>query len=182
MTKNDYNFKWDDIGDITLGRPNLGNQTSVAIYRLMQYTMRSVLSHELGGEASKKIFREAGKLAGREFCRNLLDTKLDFYAFVAQLQQTLEKLGMGILRVEKTDLQKLLFTFTVYEDLDCSGLPVTDETVCDYDEGFIAGIMSEYTSHEFNVTEIDCWSSGARVCRFEVVPAQKRCVQTKAFQ
>jgi predicted hydrocarbon binding protein len=173
MTKDNYDFKWDDIGDIALGRPNLGNQTSVAVYRLMQYTMRSVLSYELGGEASKKMFREAGKLAGREFCRNLLNTKLDFYAFIAQLQQTLEELGVGVLRVEKTDLQKLFFTFTVYEDLDCSGLPVTDETVCDYDEGFISGIMGEYATREFSVTEIDCWSSGARVCRFEVMPTDK---------
>ncbi len=172
MKNDDYDFKWDDIGDIALGRPNLGSQTHVAVYRLMQYTMRSVLCHELGCEAAKNFFYEAGKLSGREFCRNLLDTKLDFYAFVAQLQQTLEELGVGILRVEKTDLQQLFFTFTVYEDLDCSGLPVTDETVCDYDEGFISGIMSEYTTREFNVTEIDCWSSGARVCRFEVVPAE----------
>lgn len=173
MTKDDYDFKWDDIGDIALGRPNLGNQTSVAVYRLMQYTMRSVLNHELGGEAARAVFHNAGKLAGREFCRNLLNTQLDFYAFVAQLQQTLEELGIGVLRIEKTDLEKLLFTLTVYEDLDCSGLPVTDETVCDYDEGFISGILGQYLQRDFKVTEIDCWSSGARVCRFEVMPSVK---------
>ena len=66
MIKNDdYNFKWDDIGYIALGRPNLGSQTHVAVYRLMQYTMRSVLSNELGDEAARKIFDEAGKLSGR---------------------------------------------------------------------------------------------------------------------
>ena len=172
MTNDDYKFKWDDIGDIAAGRPNLGNTTSVAVYRLMQYTMRSVLNHEFGGAVSKKIFHNAGKLAGKEFCRHLLDCGLDFYAFVAQLQQTLEELNVGLLRVEKTDLEKMHFTFTVYEDLDCSGLPVTDETVCDYDEGFISGILEIYASRKFYVEEIDCWSSGARVCRFEVRPAE----------
>lgn len=171
MTKDDYDFKWDDIGDIALGRPNLGKQTNVAVYRLMQYTMRSVLNREYGGEAARVIFYNAGKLAGREFCSNLLDTNLGFYPFVAQLQHKLEELGIGILRIEKTDLEKLLFTLTVYEDLDCSGLPVTDETVCDYDEGFISGILGQYLQRDFKVTEIDCWSSGARVCRFEVIPA-----------
>lgn len=168
MTNNDYNFKWNDIGDIELGRPNLGNSTSVAMYRLMQYTMRSVLNHEFGGIAARKIFYEAGKLAGKEFCKNLIDCNLEFYAFIAHLQQILEELNVGILRIERTDLEKMLFTFTMYEDLDCSGLPVTDETVCDYDEGFLSGIMEVYTSLKFDVKEIDCWSSGARVCRFEI--------------
>ncbi len=58
------------------------------------------------------------------------------------------------------------FVLTVSEDLDCSGLPVSGETVCDYDEGFIAGILNEYTQIEFDVKEVDCWASGGRVCRF----------------
>ena len=38
-----YQFKWQDIGDIEKGRPNLGNLMNVAVYRLMQYTLRDVL-------------------------------------------------------------------------------------------------------------------------------------------
>jgi predicted hydrocarbon binding protein len=56
----------------------------------------------------------------------------------------------------------------VSEDLDCSGLPVYGETVCDFDEGFIAGIFHVYTGKEFIVKEIDCWSTGDRTCRFTV--------------
>jgi hypothetical protein len=61
----------------------------------------------------------------------------------------------------------------VSEDLDCSGLPVTDETVCDYDEGFLMGILKEYSGKDYSVKEIDCWSSGDRVCRFEIKPVEK---------
>ena len=60
------------------------------------------------------------------------------------------------------------FTLAVAEDLDCSGLPFTDEVVCKYDEGFIAGIMETYTGRPFIAKEIDCWASGGRVCRFDV--------------
>ena len=55
---------------------------------------------------------------------------------------------------------------TVSEDLDCSGVPVTDEVVCNYDEGFIAGILDMYTGKKYKVREIDCWANGDRVCRF----------------
>jgi len=44
LINNKYTFKWSDLGEVPLGRPNLGNTTSVAVYRLMQYTMRSVLN------------------------------------------------------------------------------------------------------------------------------------------
>ena len=56
-------------------------------------------------------------------------------------------------------------------DAGCSGLPVTGETVCEFDEGFIAGIFHEFTGREFAVREVDCWASGDRVCRFVVKPS-----------
>jgi len=59
------------------------------------------------------------------------------------------------------------FILTVDEDLDCSGLPLMDEVVCTYDEGFIAGIFESYTGKRFEVKEIDCWCTGERTCRFE---------------
>ena len=167
MRNDNYSFKWADIGDINLGRPNLGNTTNVAVYRLMQYTMRSVLNNQLGGQKAAEVFYQAGLLAGKEFCKNMLDGSLAFPDFVAQLQNRLKELNIGLLRIEKTDLEKLEFTLVVTEDLDCSGLPITDETVCDYDEGFIAGILNVYTGKTFHVKEIDCWSKGDRVCRFE---------------
>ena len=168
MKEDHYNFKWSDIGDIEIGRPNLGANTNVSVYRLMQYTMRSVLNQEYGAQKAAELFYKSGYIAGKEFCSNLLDTKLEFYDFISQLQQILKELNIGILRVEKSDLEKMKFMITVAEDLDCSGLPITEETVCDYDEGFIAGIFNQYTGKDFSVKEIDCWSSGDRICRFSI--------------
>lgn len=61
---------------------------------------------------------------------------------------------------------------SIEEDLDCSGLPTTGETVCVYDEGFIAGIFFAYTGKKYNVKEIDCWATGGRLCRFQGVVAE----------
>ncbi|MEG2770239.1 MAG: 4-vinyl reductase, partial [Oscillospiraceae bacterium] len=74
---------------------------------------------------------------------------------------------VGILRVENFDEKTGAAVLTVGEDLDCSGLPITGETVCNYDEGFLAGVLKEYTNNDYIVTEVDCWATGARVCRFE---------------
>ena len=166
-----YNFQWKDLGDIELGRPNLGNTMSVTVYRLMQYTMRGVLNRKFSPEIAAELLREAGLEAGLEFCRNMLDTKLPLNDFVAQLQELLQSLRIGIMRMEKSDAELLDFTLTVSEDLDCSGLPITGVTVCEYDEGFIAGIFEGYTGKPFNVREVDCWATGERTCRFRAVVA-----------
>jgi uncharacterized protein len=159
-------FSWKDLGNIEHGRPNLGPQTSVLAYRLLQYTFRDVLVSELGPGNASDIVVKAGRLAGVEFCNNMLDTSLGFNDFISQLQRVLKEQAIGILRIENADLENLKFTLTISEDLDCSGLPCTDEVVCQYDEGFIAGILTAYTGKSFTAREVDCWASGDRVCRF----------------
>jgi hypothetical protein len=138
-------FSWENLGNVDIGRPNLGLLTDVRVYRLMQFTLRDVLIKNYGVQATNKIIAEAGYIAGIHFCRNLLNKKTDINGFLENLRKVLLDLNMGILR---------------------------DETVCDYDEGFIAGILKEYSGEEYSVKEIDCWSSGDRVCRFEIKPIE----------
>jgi hypothetical protein len=165
-----FHFQWKNLGNLEEGRPNLGQTTSVSVYRLMQYTLREILESRLGSAASREIFVAAGMRAGKEFCENVLDTSLGLNEFLADLQAKLRSMNIGVLRIEKTDLEKLEFVMTVSEDLDCSGLPVLGETVCDYDEGFIAGILTCYAKRPFEAKEIDCWATGDRTCRFVAKP------------
>lgn len=163
-----YKFQWDHLGDIEKGRPNLGKETKVSVYRLMQYTMRDIIASELGDEKAEEFFKNSGKLAGKEFCKNVLDMNLDFSDFIEDLKEKLIEFKIGILRVEKLDTDSLEMSVTVSEDLDCSGLPVLGVEFCDYDEGFISGILEEYTGKTFSVKEVDCWSTGERTCRFQI--------------
>ena len=161
-------FDWAMLGDIDSGRPNLGMTMDVLVYRLMQFTLRDVLIAEYGPEKTDKLFYMAGELAGKEFFKNIIKERNDFELFITELQEKLEILKIGILRVEKSDLNNLNFTLAIAEDLDCSGLPMCDEVICTYDEGFIHGLLHSFTGQKFVVKEVDCWCSGDRVCRFEI--------------
>ena len=163
-------FEWSMIGDLKEGRPNLGPMTHVAVYRLMQYTLRDVLIRELGVERADRVFYEAGKQAGLAFYENILTQKKDLTEFFADIQRSMKELNIGIFRVESADSEKGSFVVTVDEDLDCSGIPFCSEQICTYDEGFIAGLLLAYTGKDYAVKEVDCWGSGARTCRFTVVP------------
>lgn len=166
-----YEFSWDLLGDLELGRPNLGPQTRLEVYRLMQFCFRDVLEQTYGSEQADRIFYEAGYLAGRHFYANLVGPVRDQNQFVAKLQYLLKELKIGILRMEEMDLAQGRLVVTVSEDLDCSGLPVRDQEICTYDEGFIAALMESFTARKYVVKEVDCWCTGDRTCRFSAQAA-----------
>ncbi|MCL1849765.1 MAG: 4-vinyl reductase [Clostridiales bacterium] len=173
MKKSHADFSWDNLGDIKEGRGDLGEEMPVAVYRLMQYTMLDVLSKAVGPEQANEYFRQAGFLAGMEFAKHTLDLGVDFNAFIANLQIALEEAKIGVMRMEAFDQESGKIILTVGQDLDCSGLPITNENVCNYDEGFIAGILEAYTGKKYDVREVDCWANGDRVCRFNGVLSEE---------
>lgn len=164
-----YKFSWDLLGDVNIGRPNLGNTTKVEVYRLLQFAFRDVIEQHVGTDMTDKIFYDAGYLAGEAFYAHMLTPTTDLNAFVRQLQEVLKELSIGILRVEKADMEKGEIVLTVSEDLDCSGLPELDYEFCSYDEGFISALLEGFSGKKFTVKEVDCWCTGDRTCRFRAI-------------
>jgi len=150
--------------------PALETQINLVPYRMLQYTVRDVLEQKAGTEDCDQLFYAAGDVAGHIFFDGFLAEfkGLPLNGFVGELQRVLKELGVGVLRIEKADPDKGEFVLTVSEDLDCSGLPDLGFEVCNYDEGFIAGIFFKYTGVVFRAKEVDCWCSGDRTCRFTV--------------
>ena len=165
-TARKYEFSWDLLGDVDLGRPNLGALTRLEVYRLMQFCFRDVIEKAHGSEEADRIFYQAGYLAGRHFYANLVGPPKDLNDFVSKLQYLLKEFRIGILRLEETDLERWYFVITISEDLDCSGLPEKDYEFCTYDEGFIAALLESFSGKKFEVKEVDCWCTGDRTCRF----------------
>ena len=169
MSKRHYVFHWDLVGDVG-AREHLGPLVHVEVYRLMQLCFRDILEKKFGTQQADDLFRDAGKLAGEQFYARFLSgtEAADFHAFVAKTQAVLREQGIGILRIEQTELEQGRLVLTVGEDLDCSGLPEVHYEFCAYDEGFLAGVLGSYLKRACRVQEIDCWCTGARTCRFTV--------------
>lgn len=162
-----YKFNWNLVeADYDDARPGLGASLRLEAYRLFQFAMRDVLEEEYSTEVADEIFRKSGVVAGRAFFTRYCTGITDVAQLAKRLQEVLRELGIGIMRFEKIDLEKLEIQMTVDEDLDCSGLPDTHEQICVYDEGFLQGILEQFTGKPFVVREIDCWCTGERTCRF----------------
>lgn len=152
------------------GRDNLGDYVPILVYRLMEYSLRVQMDAQFGTYEQIHIFRNAGYRAGEFFAKNMLDTNMDLNVFISLLQRKMEELKIGVLRIEKIDKETGNIQLTVSEDADCSGLPLLGETICNYDEGFISGVLSTYFKKPYTVNEVDCWATGDRVCRFLAEP------------
>ena len=135
-------------------RGNLGEELPVLVYRLLEYSLKEELIRRYGKDEQVEVFRSAGRMAGEYFTKN-------------KLQNKMKELKIGVLRIEDVDEESGKIILTVAEDADCSGLPVLGETVCNYDEGFIGGILSVYSGKQYTAIEVDCWATGDRVCRFQ---------------
>lgn len=159
-------FSWDLLGDLKQGRPTLGPRMRLEMYRLLQLTLRDALKRHYGENAVDPLFYEAGYQSGRHFYDQLIGPVSDFQEFIKRVGQSLRDLGVGILAVEEADFTAERFVITIDEDLDCSGIPVLDSTICTYDEGFIAALLESFSGNSYVVREVDCWASGARTCRF----------------
>src|SRR5512136_2896332 len=94
--RDDAMFDWSMIGNIPEGRPNLGSIMDVAVYRLMQFTLRDVIIQEFDTATADRLYYKAGKLAGKELFKNAITQKTDFSAFIAELQELLATLKIGI--------------------------------------------------------------------------------------
>lgn len=147
-------------------RGNLGEELPVLVYRMLEYSLKDELVKRFGKETQVEIFRSAGRTTGEYFARKMLNVDQPMDAFVNDLQNKMKELKIGVLRIEDVDEESGKIILTVAEDADCSGLPVLGETVCNYDEGFIAGVLSTYSGKPYTAVEVDCWATGDRVCRF----------------
>lgn len=147
-------------------RENLGEMLPVAVYRMLEYSLKEELRARFGKEEQIALFRGAGRRAGAYFAKTYLDLNQDMDAFVSQLQRKLVEMKIGVLRIESIDDATGRIHLTVSEDADCSGLPILGETVCNYDEGFLSGVLTAYTGKPYSAVEVNCWATGDRVCRF----------------
>ncbi len=176
------NIFLNDIKQLTLedylqysgdSRGNMGDELPVLVYRMLEFSLKEELCDRYGKQEQIEIFRSAGRKAGVYFARHFLNLEQPLDSFVKELQDKMQEMKIGILRIEDVDEESGKIILTVSEDADCSGLPVLGETVCNYDEGFIAGILSMFSGKEYTAVEVDCWATGDRVCRFHAAVAAK---------
>lgn len=160
-------FEMKAIGDIS-ARKELGSITSVEMFRIVRTCLVDTIGITTGKEMANLAIYGSGKVAGHEIYQNFLKDAKDLDELVAKTTQLLKTLKIGLMRIDKADMEKGEFLITVDECVSCAGTPDIGEPICHFEGGVIAGILEDFTGKEVEAKEIKCWSMGHQTCQFEV--------------
>jgi len=157
MTERAYEFNWDIIGDLQEGRPNLGDQVNLVLYRVMQYTFYDVIVKKFGEEESNRLFYEAGNIAGRFFFEHFLKEQkgAPIDNFLAKLRAVLDGNGIRFFRIDSVNVEAGECAISVATGIGQGDFDSIKLDRCDYDTGFAEGLLSKYAGKNFKATTVN---------------------------
>jgi len=97
----------------------------------------------------------------------LVDKGLIKSVSVDDIAKVLLDQRIGIVDVVKESSNRM--RVHVYEYMTCSGIPNIGRTVCHFEGGVIAGILTRLMGSEARAIETHCWGKGNRFCGFDVL-------------
>ncbi len=99
-----------------------------------------------------------GYLLGLRSIREYKVANLDSLAY------TMFKLKMGLMDIVYEGKKQI--AVDIYESISCSGLPVLNRPMCDFERGFLTAAITSIYNREVETRETECWSTGSTKCRF----------------
>ncbi|RBP70058.1 serine phosphatase RsbU (regulator of sigma subunit) [Alkalibaculum bacchi] len=141
------------IKDITCPvRNELGQNIDLVYMRLFRLALRDTY----GSKLSSSLLYEAGR-----------HTAINNFKFVSidDIVNTLNDLSIGVMKVVYNNGEHIIFQEE--ECAICSGMPTTDEALCSFESGFLAGALSCIMNKNVVVEETECWGLGDQICQFE---------------
>ncbi len=134
-------------------RPNLGDKTGVALYRML----RLVAYEDIMGRAAGGVTYYAGKKLGLSLGIATLD---DFVALCVD---------QNIGRIEVPIFEDDRIYVDVFECVTCSGLEAIGRPLCHFEGGLIAGVVESLLQRKVSAKEHTCIGGmGHESCGFEL--------------
>jgi len=137
---------------------NRDDSKYVTTFRLVRFCK---LSKIVGGSAADILWYSSGKDLGMLLVDKGLIKSVDDIARVLLDQR------IGIVDVVKESSNRM--RVHVYECMTCSGIPNIGKTVCHFEGGVIAGILTRLMGSEARAIETHCWGRGNRFCGFDIL-------------
>ena len=137
---------------------NRDDNKYVTTFRLVRFCK---LSKIVGGSAADILWYSSGKDLGMLLVDKGLVKSVDDIARVLLDQR------IGIVDVVKESSNRM--RVHVYECMTCFGIPNIGRTVCHFEGGVIAGILTRLMGSEARAIETHCWGRGNRFCGFDIL-------------
>lgn len=144
-------------------RPVLGNDIPLLVFRVFRHFSAGYMEEVLGRGAGV-VFQNAGRELGREAGKMLY--KENATEYLTDVVQFVRDSKIGILKpVEFTDGRLIV---DLDECITCAGMTPIGKRICQFEVGFVAGIVETLTKQRPKAHESLCNMNSERCCQVTV--------------
>ena len=155
------------IGDTSVGRPTLGDNVPVALFRALRLVGMKEGLDSMVGDASTLVYTSGKGVGGNLGNAIIAQTGKDLDKFITAVANQIKSLGVGIMEILVAYIENGYLEIKVNGCVNCSGSPNIGERVCHFESGLISGILEAFVGKTVNVLESKCNCMGEEGCVFE---------------
>jgi hypothetical protein len=112
---------------------------------------QNMLENVEGHKEDTDYLRKEGYSAGVEFSNNIMDMVILPDDSINTLQKKLHDYKINVLRMESYDIDTGNITISFEHEIDFNKLQLSNNDLCSFNEGFVAGILEVYTGRKYDV-------------------------------
>lgn len=144
-------------------RPVLGNDIPILIFRVFRHFSAGYMEEVLGRGAGV-VFQNAGRELGREAGAMLYNPSADEY--LKNVCQFVSDSKIGLLTPREVGADRLVVDLD--ECITCAGMTPIGKRICQFEVGFVAGIVEVLTKKKPKAHESLCNMNNERCCQVTV--------------
>lgn len=165
------------LGDIIEGKENddisnrelLGGTVSIRLFQSLRLVGLGTAIENMVGDGAKALVYRAGQDLGMGLGGELepiAKGSLDDY--VSLVQGAAKSLGIGLVVVEKVDLNSGELTLRVDECVSCAGIEGVSNPICNFEAGLVGGLIKAFVKGPVKAIETRCHACGDATCGVDV--------------
>ncbi len=163
------------LGDIIAGKEDVDNRTTlggtvpIRLFQALRLVGMGTSINDMVGEGANAMVYRSGQDLGLALGAALLpgaDGNLDNY--VDLVAGACKHLTIGIVHVEKVDLDNGKITIRVDECVSCAGIGGMQKPICNFEAGLVGGIVRAFVKVPVKAVETRCNAVGDSTCGIDL--------------
>lgn len=163
------------LGDILAGkedvlnRAELGPRVPIRLFQALRLVGMGTAIESMVGDGSNALVYQSGSQLGRALGDALApkaEGSLDNY--VSLVHGACKHLSIGVVAVDKVDLDAGEIFVRVGECVSCAGITGAQRPICNFEAGLVGGLIRGFTKGPVKALETKCNAVGDAFCGVDV--------------
>jgi uncharacterized protein len=150
-------------------REQLGPMVPIRLFQALRLVGMGTAIEGMVGDGAPALVYQSGQSLGLALGGALAPkANKDLEAYVNLVHQACRGLSIGIVVVEKVDLDNGALTLRVDECVSCAGVHGAHHPICNFETGLVGGIIRAFVGVPVRAVETRCNAVGDSTCGIDI--------------